>query len=96
MSNELYLETIGELREENRKLKQALEDDFTYKTTTGGKMNILNLVRQQAVEEFAEKLKNKFNGYEATSYNGCEEGWHDLQQEIDELLKEYKTDDRGK
>lgn len=43
---------------------------------------------KQAVKEFAEKLKEKFDGYDATSYNGYEEGFHDLQEEIDELLKE--------
>lgn len=37
-----------------------------------------------------KKLKEKFDGYDATSYNGYEEGFHDLQEEIDELLKEYE------
>lgn len=44
--------------------------------------------KRQAVKEFAEKLKEKFDGYDATYYNGYEEGFHDLQEEIDELLKE--------
>lgn len=44
----------------------------------------------EAIKKFAEKLKDKFNGYEATSYNGYEEGWHDLQEEINDLLKEYE------
>ena len=50
----------------------------------------LKQYKAQAVKEFAEKLKDKFNGYEATYYNGYEEGFHDLQEEIDELLKEYE------
>lgn len=45
--------------------------------------------KRNEVEKFAEKLKEKFDGYDATSYNGYEEGFHDLQEEIDELLKEY-------
>ena len=45
-------------------------------------------IERRAIEEFAEKMKDKFNGYEATYYNGYEEGFHDLQEEIDELLKE--------
>lgn len=49
----------------------------------------LKQYKAQAVKEFAEKLKEKFSGYEATYYNGYEEGFHDLQEEIDELLKEY-------
>lgn len=44
------------------------------------------------VKEFAEKLKEKFDGYDATSYNGYEEGFHNLQEEIDELLKGYCND----
>ena len=50
----------------------------------------LKQYKAQAVKEFAEKLKEKFNGYEATYYNGYEEGFHDLQEEINELLKEYE------
>lgn len=45
--------------------------------------------QSDVVREFAEKLKEKFNGYEATYYNGNEESWHDLQQEIDELAAEF-------
>ena len=48
-------------------------------------------IRKEAVKEFAEKVKEKFDGYEATYYNGYEEGFHDLQEEIDELLKEYEV-----
>lgn len=81
-------EDFDKVVEENKNLKQSIENDFTFETTTGGKMNVLDMVKKQAVKEFAEKLKNKFDGYEATSYNGCEEGWHDLQEEIDEVCKE--------
>lgn len=49
-------------------------------------------VEKNAVKEFAEKMKEKFEGYDATSYNGYEEGFHDLQEEIDELLKEYEDE----
>ena len=50
----------------------------------------INAQVNEAVKEFAEKLKEKFNGYEATYYNGYEEGFIDLQDEIDSLLKENK------
>lgn len=49
----------------------------------------LDRAKIEGAKEFAEKLKEKFDGYDATSYNGYEEGFHDLQEEIDELLKEY-------
>lgn len=48
--------------------------------------------KKSTVKEFAEKLKEKFDGYDATYYNGYEEGFHDLQEEIDELLKEYENE----
>lgn len=49
----------------------------------------LDRAKIEGAKEFAEKLKEKFDGYDATSYNGYEEGFHDLQEEIDEVLKEY-------
>lgn len=50
----------------------------------------LDRAKIEGAKEFAEKLKEKFDGYDATSYNGYEEGFHDLQEEIDEVLKEYE------
>lgn len=49
----------------------------------------LDRAKIEGAKEFAEKLKEKFDGYDATSYNGYEEGFHDLQEEIGEVLKEY-------
>lgn len=77
----------AQLRAENNKLKQALEDDFTYKTTQGGKMNVLNLVRKQAVEEFARKLKELLH-YDYTMPSGITDE-RLVFEGIDELLKEY-------
>lgn len=51
---------------------------------------VLGIEKKNIIKGFAEKLKEKFNGYDATSYNGYEEGFHNLQEEIDELLKEYE------
>lgn len=38
-------------------------------------------IKAQAVKEFAERLTDKIYGYD---------GWHNLQKEINELLKEYE------
>lgn len=64
--------------------------EFCYKDVSCKKVGdrFVN-IRKETAKEFAEKLKKKFDGYEATYYNGVEEGWHDLQGEIDELLKQY-------
>ena len=37
------------------------------------------------IDEFAEQLKQKFDSYEATYYNGYEGRWHDLAEEIDKV-----------
>lgn len=44
----------------------------------------------QGAEEFAEILKEKFGEYEVWHYDGENEAWHDLKEEIDEALKEYR------
>lgn len=62
--------------------------------------NILSVAQQnqeyreqqvkQAQIDVLNKLKEKFKGYEAWYYNGIEEGYHDLEEEIDELIKEIE------
>lgn len=51
--------------------------------------SVLEIEKNNAIKEFAEKLKEKFGEYEVWHYNGDEEGWHDLKQEIDECVKEF-------
>lgn len=90
---------IDRLKEENEFLDRTDEDRCKEAESTI-RASIANAgtscrwcegtIRKNAVKEFAEKLKEKFSGYEATYYNGYEEGFHDLQEEIDELLKEYE------
>lgn len=83
--------------EKEKEIKKALECCVNYaklqvksEQFERNMKNVLEIEKKNAVKEFAEKLKEKFDGYEATSYNGYEEGFHDLQEEIDELLKEYE------
>ena len=78
------------------RLAQAQEDNSEFQYQLRNSHLTISLLdtrlkhaRRQAAKEFAEKLKEKFDGYDATSYNGYEEGFHDLQEEIDEVLKEY-------
>ena len=80
------------LQAENERLTERLKQ-VLLSIDTVKEMNAMCNIdeqRKQAVKEFAEKLKEKFDGYDATSYNGYKEGFHDLQEEIDELLKEYE------
>lgn len=47
--------------------------------------------KRNAVESLAGWLKIKFGDYDAWYYDGTEEGFHDLKEDIDEALKEYKS-----
>lgn len=77
---------IERLKAESANRLKAIED-FTAK-----KCYLKCDIAKTLVKEFAEQLKQKFNGYEAYYYNGEEEGFHDLDEEIDELLKTYGLD----
>lgn len=105
MWNEAYTEENEKLKAENHKLENDLVDFDEFargisKTrieitgeaipTCKTLLEYIEKEKRNAVKEFAEKLKEKFDGYDATYYNGYEEGFHDLQEEIDELLKEYE------
>lgn len=47
---------------------------------------------KQAKIDVLNELKEKFKGYEAWYYNGIEEGYHDLEEEIDESIEEIKNE----
>lgn len=96
--NELHLEAIEELREENRRLKEMKFRQYVatdidgnivdYAIMSGDRVyplkKYIEIVKKEAVKEFAEKLKEKcFNGYQV--------GMKILEEtEIDNLLKEYE------
>lgn len=77
---------IEKLKAENKQLKTecALLDDK------------LRIAKQETINVLNE-LKEKFKGYEAWYYNGTEEGYHDLEEEIDEFIKELikNAEDKG-
>lgn len=85
LSNE-YSKAFERLKSQQREIDRLKEENERFENNM---KSVLEIEKKQAVKEFAEKLKEKFSGYEATYYNGYEEGFHDLQEEIDELLKEY-------
>lgn len=63
--NELMMkafDTIQKLKEERTALMKKLDGQWTFKTVaaggnTDGKLNVLEIVRRVAMEEFADKLK---------------------------------------
>ncbi len=77
MWNDASVETIQKLSETNKRFASNMK-------------SVLEIEKRNAVKEFAEHLKEKFGDYEVWHYNGNEEGWHDLKQEIDECVKEYE------
>lgn len=92
---------IKELQDKNAELKRECNEYYAQADRLQAKLAqvlmrvdktkewTLDRAKIEGAKEFAEKLKEKFDGYDATSYNGYEEGFHDLQEEIDEVLKEY-------
>lgn len=85
--NNEYSKAFERLKSQQREIDRLTEENERFENNM---KSVLEIEKKQAVKEFAEKLKEKFSGYEATYYNGYEEGFHDLQDEIDELLKEYE------
>lgn len=65
------------------KTECALLDD----ELRGARQNTINVLNE---------LKEKFKGYEAWYYNGTEEGYHDLEEEIDEFIKELINNAKNK
>ncbi len=76
---------IKQLEKENKQLKTEctlLDDEL--RIARQGTIDVLN------------KLKEKFKGYEAWYYDGIEESYHDLEEEINEFIKELISNDKGK
>lgn len=84
--NNEYSKAFERLKSQQQEIDRLKEENERFENNM---KSVLEIEKKQAVKEFSEKLKEKFSGYEATYYNGYEEGFHDLQEEIDELLKEY-------
>ena len=85
--NNEYNKAFERLKSQQREIDRLKEENERF----GNNMkSVLEIEKKQAVKEFAEKLKEKFSGYKVAYYNGYEEGFHDIQDEIDELLKEYE------
>lgn len=74
-----------DLKAENKQLKTecTLLDDE------------LRIARQETINVL-NKLKEKFKGYEAWYYDGTEESYHDLEEEIDEFIKELINNAKNK
>lgn len=76
---------IEKLKAENKQLKTEctlLDDEL--RIARQGTIDVLN------------KLKEKFKGYEAWYYDGIEESYHDLEEEIDEFIKELINNAKNK
>ncbi len=76
---------IKQLEKENKQLKTEctlLDDEL--RIARQGTIDVLN------------KLKEKFKGYEAWYYDGIEESYHDLEEEINEFIKELINNAKGK
>lgn len=85
-----YKAQIEQLKSENK--SQESENDFLkYCQCLTHGVDGSNHIKKAQIDVL-NKLKEKFKGYEAWYYNGIEEGYHDLEEEIDELIKEIEND----
>lgn len=85
-----YKAQIEQLKSENK--SQERENDFLkYCQCLTHGVDGSNHIKKAQIDVL-NKLKEKFKGYEAWYYNGIEEGYHDLEEEIDELIKEIEND----
>ena len=79
---------------ESLKEKESLThfENISNDTIISNLKNELKQLKQQAVKEFAERLKDKFNGLGILLYDKTEDChyYRSLGKEIDELLKEYE------
>ena len=93
LTNKEYNTLLDNITVLQKHFNNVKEDCILYRNKSRSLEQILIQIQEEkknAIKEFAEKLKEKFDGYDATSYNGYEEGFHNLQEEINELLKEYE------
>lgn len=73
---------IVKLKEDREKCINALSDEYTFETTRNGVLRVFDIIRKEAVKEFVEKLKLKFDEYYNLSLaEGC--------IMLNDLLKEY-------
>lgn len=93
---------VRDLNHENYKLtekiKQAHEQEKEInqlKTECTLLDDELRIARQGTIDVL-NKLKEKFKGYEAWYYDGIEESYHDLEEEIDEFIKELINNAKDK
>ena len=71
-------ELINEMVELTQMESKDLDEYFTYNTTQGGKMNILNIIRKQAVKEICDEIIRKL-----------ETDWTDAVKTVKETAKQF-------
>ena len=94
------VESLKELIDEMVKLTQIeskdLDEYFTYNTTQGGKMNILSIVRKQAVKDTAKEILQMIDDDRSGYWDSCDCGkdetyWRDnsIQGTLNEIKERY-------
>lgn len=72
--------------------KEVIENfsnnNFVYKTTQGNEVNVAKIIKNQAIKEFAERLKEKSQSIVYDSINGLIPLMFVLTKDINELVEE--------
>lgn len=84
---------IVELKKDREQCIKVIEDKYTYKTTQNGLCNVFEIVRREAVKEFARKFKRNMYRKMLIKLKGDTSPdlySDDVEAIIDNLLKEYE------
>lgn len=94
---------VRDLNHENYKLTEKIKQTHEQRVKEINQLKTectllddeLRNARQETINVL-NKLKEKFKGYEAWYYDGTEESYHDLEEEIDEFIKELINNAKNK
>lgn len=94
---------VRDLNHENYKLTEKIKQTHEQRVKEINQLKTectllddeLRNARQETINVL-NKLKEKFKGYEAWYYDGTEESYHDLEEEIDEFIKELINNAKDK
>lgn len=102
-NSEILARGVRDLNHENYKLTEKIKQAHEQRVKEINQLKTectllddeLRIARQGTIDVL-NKLKEKFKGYEAWYYDGIEESYHDLEEEINEFIKELINNAKDK
>lgn len=94
-NDKILKDTLNLITEQEKKIEKLKAENKQLKTECALLDDELRIARQGTIDVL-NKLKEKFKGYEAWYYDGIEESYHDLEEEINEFIKELISNAKDK